>query len=221
MTYFTKAIAATAILGIGAGVATADVTFTEGHQGWGGPLFDFTQTQNVDGTDYFGWDPLEISVSLTGGMFSFDISMPRALTGGDNFDLVIDVNNNQMDDAGDFLVHYANNAPVDGWVDAWDAKVHDGSTWVHQDPLPAGVSATQIDGKNYNVSFDASIVGGGPFSYAWLSPLGDDGFPESWTGEAVVVSNWQPGDYVTVPGPASLAAFLGLGGLTASRRRRR
>ena len=211
-----------------AGVAMASAnTFTtsEGYKGWGGSeTIDFTQTVTVDGTDYFGWNPLTVESSYAGGQFIFDITMPRALTGGDNFDLVIDHNNNNMDDDGDFLIHYANNAPVNYWVTAWDAKVYNGG-WNHQDLLPTGVSASKIDASNYQVTIDPSLIAGDTFKFAWLSPLGDEGYPEGWTGEAVIISNWSSGNYAqaasaAVPVPAAVWLLgSGLLGLIGIRRK--
>jgi len=212
-------VSVVAVLAI-ANVALADTaTITQGYEGWcSGVLFDFTQTRE----GYFGWDPLTISADYSASAFNFDITMPRDLSGGDNFDLVIDVNNNGTDDSGDFLVHYANNAPVDYWLNTWDAKTYQsGSGWVHQDALPTGVTATRTDAKHYNVTISDAAGGGNPISYAWLSPLGDEGFPASWCGEAVIISTWGPGGYVeVVPEPATLS-LLALGGAFALIRRRR
>jgi hypothetical protein len=88
------------------------------------------------------------------------------------------------------------------------------------------VNASTSDQRNFEVSFD----GTSDISYQWLSPLGDDGFPqeENFVGEAVVIGFWDGGDpadniavrATSVPLPASFALFgVGLFGLAALRRR--
>lgn len=203
--------------------AAATTVVTEGSEGWGGPSFDFTDTQTVGGTDYFGWDPLDIDASWSAGTFNFDISMPRTLTGGDNFDLVIDWDNDGVDSDGDFLIHYANdNGLSGGWdIDSgWDAKVYSAG-WIHagsngladlSSTIPSlNVTASTSDDRNFSIAFDGSSS----ISYQWLSPLGDEGFPESWTGEAVVIGFWNgasPDDNVPVNVPVSAPGALALMG---------
>lgn len=213
---------------LAAATASAGITtVTQAHEGWGGPTFDFTQTRTVGGTDYFGWDPLTIDASWSSGTFTFDITMPRALTGGDNFDLVIDWNNDGVDSNGDFLVHYAaGNFASGGWDSQWDAKVYS-SGWQHAgsnglaDLTQTTVNGSTSDQQNFQVSF----AGNSDISYQWLSPLGDEGFPESWTGEAAVISFWNGGDPsdnvpVLVPAPgAVLLGLMGCGAIGAFRRR--
>jgi hypothetical protein len=209
-------------------------TFTEGYEGWGSSTtFDFTQIRTSGGTDYFGWDPLEIDASFSGGQFVFDISMPRALTGGDNFDLVIDWDNDGVDSDGDFLVHYANNGSSagGGWDGVWDAKSYSGN-WQHiggdglDDLTQTTISASTSDQRNFEISF----AGSNDITYQWLSPLGDEGFPESWAGEAVVISSWDGADpdtntAVAVPLPAAawagMALLGGMGGVAGLRRKLR
>lgn len=225
-----------AMIFVGATTATAAnaTTITEGSEGWGGPAFDFTNTRTANGTDYFGWDPLKIDAEWNNGTFNFDINMPRQLTGGDNFDLVIDWNDDGVDSDGDFLVHYANNGSSagGGWDAVWDAKTYTSGSWQHAgsgglgDLTQPNVTASTSDKENFQISFD----GNSDISYQWLSPLGDEGFPESWTGEAVVIGFWDGGSAsdnvsvaassTSVPLPATAVLFgAGLLGLAAFRRR--
>jgi hypothetical protein len=219
---------------LASGANAASTTVTKGAEGWGGPTFNFTQTRTENGTDYFGWDPLQIDGSWSSGTFSFDISMPRALSGGDNFDLVIDWNNDGVDSDGDFIVHYANNgsSASGGWDGVWDAKRRQSGTWQHIGPnglddlTQTDVSASTNDDKNFSIAFDGTE----DISFQWLSPMGDDGFPESWTGEAVIIGFWDgslPGDNVAVeaseaadvPTPATLPLIAaGVLSLLAIRR---
>lgn len=197
---------------------------TDAHEGWGSSTtFDFTQTQTVGGVDYFGWDPLTINGYYSGGMYNFDISMPRGLTGGDNFDLVIDADNN---DIGDFLIHYSNNgsAAGGGWLGVWGWKVgtNSGGYSSPQNVPASGVSysITGYDGSNardFSISFDQNELAlGNSIQYAWLSPLGDEGFPQSWPGEAAIINNWTDGTsegWTSVVVPVPPAAALGLVGM--------
>jgi hypothetical protein len=200
-------------LAFASGANAAATTVKTGTEGWGGATFDFTKTQAVGGTDYFGWDPLEIDGSWSGGTFSFDISMPRALSGGDNFDLVIDWDNDGVDSDGDFIVHYANNGSSagGGWDGVWDAKSHQSGNWQHignnglADLTQTNVAAGTSDNKNFSIKFDGTE----DISYQWLSPMGDEGFPESWTGEAAIIGFWDgssPEDNVLVEASAGEAA---------------
>jgi hypothetical protein len=235
----TRLFAAVILSGLLAPSAAVATSVTSGAQGWGGSAFDFTQAQTVDGAEYFGWNPLTIDAGWSNGTFTFDITMPRELTGGDNFDLVIDWNNDRVDSDGDFIVHYANNGANNGWDGIWDAKSHVNGNWSHIESeglgdLPITVDATKLNDRQFQISFD----GDSDISYQWLSPLGDDGFPEGWTGGAVIIGFWDgdsADDNIPVPVSASAAAnpsevpepatlaLLGAGltviGLVARRRR--
>lgn len=204
-------------------------TIEKAFEGWGASTqFDFTQVQTVDGVDYFGWNPLVVDGKYQGGKFLIDIMLPKALSGGDNFDFVVDADNSKTDSDGDFLFHYANNGPVGSWTDSDKimAKNYNSGWGAPENDLPSGASLTEIDADEFRIEIDGSLVSG-DLSYAWLSPLGGVPPQFGWTGEAAVISTWNNSNLpdngfatVAVPSPSAALAGLALIGSTLLTRRR-
>ncbi len=184
---------------------------TQGYGGYGGGLFDFTQVIPIGSTDYFGWEPLLITKSHDSDCnLIITIEAPEGIyEPPENFGLPFDVNG---DGVMDWQIQYhADPASEDrdfNWafselidsVYTKDMLVEGKRQW---SPLPDGITATEDENKKvFTIKIDSDKLGnnngrkddcGLSYKFGLSMVENDKGYPESWSGEAVIIVFPDPG----------------------------
>lgn len=191
------------------------ITITEGYEGYGGELFDFTKVETIDSTEYFGWDPLIITKNHDMECnVVFTIVAPEGIDETpENFGMPFDTD---CDGVMDWQIQYHADpasedrdfrwaySPMvdtdgDGVVDTYKKDV--GAPPRNWDPLPSWIEATK-DGKTFTIKIDSDKLGnnngkaddcGLSYRFGLFMVENDDGYPESWSGEAAIIVYPDPG----------------------------
>ena len=189
------------------GLPEHTIVVTEGHEGWAEPVFDFTRPLQYKNDTYFGWDPLVLTKKHTFGCkVEFIIEVPQGMENGtqENFWAEIDADN---DSTADWQFSFHSNLADHYPKDYWSFRENGEDGWGPHIALPSWIVGENIDWKKFKITIDSDRLGndngraddcGLPYGFALFAVEGDEGFPESWPGECVVVDVKNARDYFIV-----------------------
>lgn len=160
----------------------SSTSVTQGTEGWDGSEFNFTQTRTADGEDYFGWDSMSVEKRFSDGDYVMEITVPQGIENPpENFWMEVDQDGDGTDEWQ--VKYHADTSEIPGH---WGFRTHDEGWEKTTTNLPSYLEVSENNQKTFTLRIDASQVGKS-FDYNLWAVESDEGFPESWSGEAVIV----------------------------------